>query len=410
MRFLALFYILCVSPFIGTGQVLVTTGQLLSTAKNQPQFQLQERKLDFLKNTPHKLPLIDRWEFRTQTHDLDLTEQRISFRLRPNSRKERTTQQELHFSTIQFHQEATRKVLLTGIQQRYNTCLTLLFAKKRKQLMLDLEGVYLALSTAYGQNGDFDAMMDAEETQEEISLELFDYEQEIGRAIRKTKYFLNDKTDFELVTIDFLTMQALKERMRTINPNEQITNPTLASLENEINLVEKELAVETAKQNKWLNFAQFRYGGSDSFNPFRETFSVAFAFNLPTKGNNILKTNKLELDRIAAENDWGEANYYLEKERKNLLRDLNNWLEKYDQLSKNLIAVQAKMTKSFTVNNTPDYELLSLKLRAHLLKKELRLHQIEEKIYQTYLDWLGVTGKMIELPLVNYLTADLQRF
>jgi len=33
-----------------------------------------------------------------------------------------------------------------------------------------------------------------------------------------------------------------------------------------------------------------------------------------------------------------------------------------------------------------------------------------EKMYQAYLDWLAVTGKMIELPLVNYLTPDLQRF
>ncbi len=410
MRFLALLFILCVSPFLGMGQVLVTTGQLLSTAKNQPQFQLQERKLDFLKNTPHQLPLIDRWELRTQTHDLDLTEQRVSFRVRPNSRKERAAQQQLHFSTIQFHQEATRKVLLKGIQQRYNTCLTLLFAKKRKQLMLDLAEVYLALSTTYEQNGDFDAMIDAEGEQEAVSLELFDYEQEIGRAIRKTKYFLGDKTDFELLGNDFLSIMDLKERIAIINPNEQITNPILTSLENEINLVEKELVIETAKQKKWLNFAQFRYGGSDSFNPFRETFSIALAFNLPTKGNNLIKKNKLELDRIAAENDWGEANYYLEKERKNLLRDLNNWLEKYEQLSKNLIAVQNRMAKSFTVNNTPNYELLSLKLRAHLLRKDLRLHQIEEKIYQAYLDWLGVTGKMIELPLVNYLTADLQRF
>lgn len=410
MRFLVLLFILYAFPFSGQSQRLVTTGQILGTAKSQPQFQLQERKLDFLKNTPHELPLINRWEFRTQTHDLDLTEQRISFRVRPNSRQERSSQRQLHFSTIQFHQEATRKVLLKGVQQRYNTCLTLLFAQKRKQLMLDLETVYQQLSSTYEQDGDFDNMMDSEEAGETISLDLFDYEQEIGRAIRKTKYFLGDKNTFEILTTDFITIHDLKKRMEAINPIEPIINPTLALLENEINLVEKELAVETAKQKKWLNFAQFRYGGSNSFTPFRETFSIAFAFYLPTKGNNILKKNKLELDRIAAENDWGEANYFLKKERKNLLRDLYNWLEKYDQLTTNLIAVQDKMTHSFSVKNTNNYELLSLKLRAHLLRKNLRLHQIEEKIYQAYLDWLAITGKMIELPLVNYLTPDLQRF
>ncbi|GEM_PF-3634158 len=410
MRFLVLLFTLCAFSFSGQGQHLVTTGQVLGTVKSQFQFQLQERKLDFLKNTDHELPLINRWEFRTQTHDLDLMEQRISFRVRPNSRKERSSQRQLHFSTIQFHQEATRKVLLKGIQQRYNTCLTLLFAQKRKQLMMDLEMVYQELSSTYEQDGDFDNMMDSEEAGEAISLDLFDYEQEIGRAIRKTKYFLGDKATFKMLTTDFITINDLKARIVAINPKESIINPALALLENKINLVEKELAVETATQKKWLNFAQFRYGGSDSFNPFREIFSVAFAFYLPTKGNNILKKNKLELDRIAAENDWGEANYFLEKERKNLLRDLSNWLKKYEQLTRNLIAVQDKMTQSFSVKNKDNYELLSLKLRAHLLRKNLRLHQIEEKMYQAYLDWLAVTGKMIELPLVNYLTPDLQRF
>lgn len=410
MKLLVLLSILCCIPLEGKGQVLVTTGQILSTAKSQPQFQLQERKLDFLKNTPHELPLINRWEFRTQTNDLDLTEQRFSFRLRPNSRKERTSQQQLHFSTIQLHQEATREVLLKGVQQRYNTCLHLLFAKRRKQIMLELETVYSQLSILYEKKGDFDEMMEAEEAQEAISLEFFDYEQETSRAIRKAKYFLNDKTPFEISVSNFITIPRLKKRIITINPNEPIINPALASLENEINLVEKELAVEQAKQKKWLNFVQFRYGGSDSYIPFRETFSIALAFNLPTKSNNILKKNKLELAKIAAENDWGEANYYLEKERKNLLRELNNSLKKYEQLNNNLIAIQGKMTKSLSVKNASNYELLSLKMRAHLLRKNLRLHQIEEKVYQVYIDWLAVTGKMIQLPLINYLTPDLQRF
>ena len=410
MRFLVLLFTLCTLPFSIRGQRLVTTGQILGTAKEQAQFQLQERKLDFLKNTSHQLPFIDRWELRTQTNDLDPTEQRITFRVRPNSHKERHAQQQLHFSTIQFHQEATRKVLLKGVQQRYNTCLTLLFAPQRKQLLIDLESVYLELAKIYEQLGDFDNMMESEEAGEAISLDLFDYEQEIGRAIRKINYYLGDKANFEIRTTDFLTIWDLKQRIKNINPTRQITNPTLALLENEINLVEKELNVAIAEQKKWFNFAQIRYGGKDSFIPFREVFSVAFAFNIPTKNSNLLKKNKLELDRIAAENDWGEANYHLEKERKNLLRDLSNWLEKYEQLSKNLIAAQESIPQSSAASNSTPYELLSLKRRAYLLRKDLRLHQIEEKIYQAYLDWLGVTGKMIELPLVNYLPLIFHGF
>jgi len=134
------------------------------------------------------------------------------------------------------------------------------------------------------------------------------------------------------------------------------------------------------------------------------------AFQIPTKGRNLLKMNKLQLDKIAAENEWGEANYLIQKERKNLLRSIHNWLEKHEQLTTDLIAVQNTMMRNYSVKNTINYEILSLKVRAHLLKKQLRIHHIEEKIFQAYVDWLGVTGKMIELPLVNYLTVDLQRF
>lgn len=392
------------------GQVEVSINQILGTAKQQSQFQLQERKIDFLKNTPYQLPLIDRWEIRTQTHDLDLSEQRLTFRVRPNSRKERKSQELLHFSTIQYYQEESRTVLLKGLKRRYNTCLTLIVAKERKQLLNDLTQIYADLSEQYKNNGLLEEMIDAEEDKEEFAIQLFDYQQDVEKAIRQTQYYLNEKMAFDLEIVDLASIKNIKDRINETGHLTRITNPSLSLLENEINVVEKELLTTEASQKKWFNFAQFRYGGANSFIPFRETFSLAMAFRIPTKGSSILKMNKLNLDKITAENEWGEANYMIQKERKNLLRSIQNWLEKHQQLTTNLIAVQHTMTRNYAVKNTTSYEILSLKVRAHLLKKKLRIHKMEEKIFQAYIDWLEVTGKMIELPLVNFMTVDLQRF
>ncbi len=406
MKILGWLFLTIFFPSICLGQV-TTTSQILNTAKHQSQFQLQARKLDFLKNTSHQLPLINRWEFRTQTHDLDLSEQRLTFRVRPNSKKERVGQQQLHLTTIQLYQEESRATLLYGIQKRYNICLTLLFSQERKRIMEDLISIYKALAISYEAHSNFDDLIDAEEQEQDYLLQLFDYEHVIGRTVRQAQYFLGDKSNIRLNRADFISINTLKERISKTNPLEPLTNPSLSLLEQEINIVDKEINFTIAQQKKWFSFAQIRYGGKDAFSPFRETFNIALAFQLPVKGNSILKTNELTLKRIEAENEWGTAYYQMEKERKNLLREINNFLEKYDNLTENLVAIQDKITNSYSVKQSEDYETLSLKIRAHLLKKKLRLHLLEEKIYQTYIDWLVVTGKMVELPLVNYLSNDL---
>jgi len=388
----------------------VSTSQILNTAKHQSQFQLQERKLDFLKNTTHQLPIINRWEIRTQTHDLDLSEQRFTFRVRPNSRKERVGQQQLHLSTIQLYQEESRAELLEVLQNRYNVCLTLLFAQERKRILQALASVYKEWSLLQEGQLNFSELIDAEELQQVYLLQLFDYEQVVVRAVRKVQYFIEEQSTVKLKRNDFITINILKERISKVNPLEPLTNPSLSLLEQEINVLDKEMDFTIAKQKKWFSFAQVRYGGRDVFNPFRETFNVALAFQLPVQGNTILKINQLALEKIEAENEWGKNYYQMEKERKNLLREISKFLEKYENLTQNLVAVQDKMANSYSVKQADDYEVLSLKIRAHLLKKKLRLHRLEEKIYQTYIDWLAVTGKMIELPLVNYLSVDLKRF
>lgn len=410
MRVLGWLLLIILLPSVGLGQVVVTTSQILSTAKHQSQFSLQARKLDFLKTTPHHLPIIDRWEFRTQTHDLDLSEQRFTFRIRPNSRKERNGQQQLHLSTIQLYQEESRAELLAVIQKRYDVCLTLLFAKERKRIMEDLATVYEELNLIQEGQLNFSELIDAEELQQEYLLQLFDYEQIVVRAVRKAQYFIKEQSNIDLERADFITINTLKERIGNVNPLEPLANPSLSLLEQEINVVDREIDFTIARQKKWFSFAQIRYGGSDMFTPFRETFNVAFAFQLPVKGNTILKTNQLNLEKIKAENEWGKAYYQIEKERKNLLREIHKFLEKHDNLTQNLVAVQDKMTNSYSVKQADDYEVLSLKIRAYLLKKKLRLHKLEEKIYRTYIEWLAVTGKMVELPLVNYLSHDLKPY
>jgi hypothetical protein len=54
--------------------------------------------------------------------------------------------------------------------------------------------------------------------------------------------------------------------------------------------------------------------------------------------------------------------------------------------------------------------LTLLKLRESQLRKELSYQRLRRTIFFHYIDWLDVSGQMMQMPLRNYLTEELEVF
>ena len=67
-------------PTLSNAQNTLSTSDILSSAKQQYVLSLQQQRIDFLKNSTHKLPLVDEMEFRTETNDFKLEEQQYVLR------------------------------------------------------------------------------------------------------------------------------------------------------------------------------------------------------------------------------------------------------------------------------------------------------------------------------------------
>ena len=72
--------LLLVNVLLLNAQTPLSTSDILASAKNQYVLQLQNQRVGFLKNATHKLPLVDEMEFRTETNDFQLSEQRYALR------------------------------------------------------------------------------------------------------------------------------------------------------------------------------------------------------------------------------------------------------------------------------------------------------------------------------------------
>ena len=67
----------------------------------------------------------------------------------------------------------------------------------------------------------------------------------------------------------------------------------------------------------------------------------------------------------------------------------------------NLSAIFFKQTKPSPA------DILQLKIKE--IELDLQQQEIEEEIYDAYLDWLSLTQKMVQMPLVNYLSEGLEK-
>jgi len=82
------------------GQALISMNDFLATSHTQQEIVLGEQINEYLKTTNYKLPLVEKLEFRTESHDFDLSKQEFALRLTPNGLWQRKYQRLYHQSTI----------------------------------------------------------------------------------------------------------------------------------------------------------------------------------------------------------------------------------------------------------------------------------------------------------------------
>ncbi len=406
--------VLILFPLFSYSQNTITSSQFLSTALTDQSILLHEQQLDFLKNTDHELPWAEELEFRTETDEMNLNRQEYLMRYRFHSKAEIKAHRNLHRSEIEL-QEIEKIALIENVLVdnysllvKYITLDREINIKKQQQLVAVDKLNVLRKKAAALADVDLNDILVAENKNHELELELMELEGELDHIKKIISAAINSSQNFQLDTSNFIAINDIIEKSNSL-PRGLSSNISLAERKMEFDKSDLELEQEIAENNWKIDYVQFKAAGRDNLNFARE-WSFGLGMEIPIKGANKMIKNEYMLERMELENRYQLQEAALLEELLNTYRELDLKIEMYYLVSRQLTNSQLQ----YSFENYPQFRdadpLVLLNIKSNILRRQADQLEIEKDIYQLYLDIIEMSGKVVEMPLRNYLSKDWATF
>ncbi len=388
-----------------------TTNDILSSAWQDDRLRAYQRELDFFGDTKAlRIPTLEELEFRTETHEFNPALQEYAVRLQFNSRRQIRVQQRVNqkeFSLRQLQRESYLEELLFN---RYQLLIEMYFQQKRRSLLqnekpilADLERV---IQTRIQEEGErhYDDWLELEDEQMLHQQENQLLDQQAFAARQQCSRWL-DQTMDSLITANWPDVEQLERNWQQWQNDTLILPLSVQEQQLSSSLAGLELEAEQAEERNRLNFLQLRYRGEDQERILREQVTIGAGVTLPFRSANSVKEQYLRLEQLE------EQNQEIER-RREWLEDLRAAevtmaiaLEQY----RNLEAALNEYDERFSANNLsqrgitrPEVYLQAARGR---LKRSERLLAQEQQLYESYLDVLLLSGRLIARPYRNWLSG-----
>jgi len=392
----------------------LSTTEILSSAKNGKAIEFQKKKMDYLKNNSATLPWIDEIDIRTETHDLDLSEQEFSVRVTPNTKKEREKQKSLQESNIAIN-AADEKILISEyLQERYNLVVDVYHFQKLKELKEGFTALYedrlrVLKRSMTLPSFDVNDLIEAEDEMQELEKDMFELDEGLNIAAQFIEEWTGIKSVIEFEDDKFIDLERVMSIARGLRMDPSDTHVKLMKWQLNLEHTLREIDLEKTQDKKWIDFFQVKYGGRNS-PEFRENLSFGLGTTIPLKRSEQLKINELELERIIQENNYIQIKEELTKTMERTRLEMESQYRLYQLIQTQLENSQAELVLQQYQKIAGASPIAMLKLKEMDMKKELELFKIQQNIYRLYISLLDVSGRMGHPPLKNYLSNDLEVF
>ena len=391
---IALLFIL-INPIPSHSQEVVTAETFFSTITNQSTSTLPSN------SNPVNFPIIEEYDLRTRTNDLDLKQQEFIFRVSPSTKKKRAAQQSLY---VHFNAKPDFKSKELLCEQRLIANLdwlnfyilhrnldliqqmNLIYADKNKVLQKQLASL----------NVDYKEVIDQQIDNTDLAFDEFKNIDEMAFLFNKYGY-VDQEFSFE----GFLSMSALASILELERTAQPFVNP---EVEYDLQLIDKELALENAESKHFFDFAELRYEGPQS-DLLEERITIGAALTFPNSGNRKLKVEELKLQKQRLEYEIQNDNLVLENEirrkRADLQKLLNQFLH-FEDLAEKENDFLSKLGESLLQNAEVDpYSLL--KINERKVQNQIKELELVEDIYESYLELIYISGEICNADRVNFL-------
>ncbi|MFT6335479.1 MAG: hypothetical protein ACJATI_002234 [Halioglobus sp.] len=363
--------------------------------------------LNFLNNKAGGIPIVESFEFRTETNELLFNQQEYLIRFDLNSSDERKAYDRVLATNRQLYSLMQEEYVSGLIARDYKTLLDYYFdlsalelVKENLSMVKDKRTVLAKLLSNTDEVNINNWLSNQDDIISLVS-DSIEFEQSISNLRSMVLGDQKRSVSFD----DFISLEKLRVvvDMYFINGGATISSELAAIEEVKANA---EYALEEAETNKWLQWMQVRYQADNDL-AFQKELSFSSSINIPTKSTNRVKRNEAELEV------WEKKYERIIEEEKGQRAFTSNILQleslviQFNTLKKMIDDQKLEETYNEYLDLGSVSPLVLLGIQKNINRYKSKLLAAKKNIYEVYLDLITNSSMMIREPQVNYLSDSL---
>jgi len=391
-------------------RVQMPIGEFLSTAFEDPSLSPQNERIRFLEETFGGISFIEDPEFRVSIDKFESNQQKYALRFKPRGWNEIKGEKAVQHARVQSGAIQLKSLMHLALKNRYMSVVDFLYFSEMRTLHESLNLLYKDwehVLKRHVHTAEFDAgaLADMENQQMALQMDLMDIKTQQDAVAEEVNLQSGYGTNIFFNGDHLLSVDELADRILAIHINAGDENIYLIQAKTEVAKSDAQYRLEVAEKNRLISFVETAYNTADE-DDFEDAFSIEFGISIPigSGGRDTLRQRKLETMKSRSEHQA------LEREIKQTIPVIQ---KKLHHLIKQYTAVQQKKANSFStaafdrlLQTEGTDPLTLLKLKKGMIGMDILQSKLSRRIFTTYIDFLDITGKLSEKPLMNYLSSD----
>ena len=397
-----------------TGSAQFSMEEFLGTARNDLSLNSTQAKLDFLDENNFNGPWISRVEFRTRSNDANISQEDFRFRLTPGNPGELKANKRYYAKQVNLLNTEYQEDLNKALVKRYLIAVDHFFEFQKKdnfekQLKINRQLMSMMNKSNGAYSMDMGDLIDAESDELDMKLTIEDSKikiDEIEYLIREIYEYSGSLDWSKTEIIEIGDILNLFEEFKG-KPSGQHIN--LVKMDQKNALETERFNIEKSESMRNIGFFQAEYDterGDEAYDHFGYQIGIRIPIVNPDKPQ--LNRRKLALmdDQALIEEEEDDFRKSLEL---SVLR-MGHYANQYKEISAKLEVVSHQ---NFLALNSPGKSIKIsdlIKMNEFYIDLLDKKNSVEKNIYQNYLEYLNLNGKLTELPMRNYLSKNLTEF
>jgi len=386
----------------------------LSTARSDISLVPTQSKLDFLKDNNFNAPWISRVEFRTRSNDANISQDDFRLRITPANPGELKANKRYYDKQIDLLNLEHQEEFNNALKQRYLIMIAHIFEFEKltyleNQIEINRKLIEMMNQTGMASSLDLGDLIDAEANELDLNLSIEDSEFEMIEIEYLIKQVYEFTGNIDWNSKELIEVQDILNLFAEFKEHPTGQHIYLTKIDQKNLLAAERFKIEKSETLRNIGYFQAEYD-VDRGNEPSEHFGYQIGIRIP-----IVNPDKPDLNRRKLDLMDDEA--VLEEKKDDHKRKMELSVLRMEHYSNQYSEIKEKITLMSKQNylglQNPDKVMKIsdlIKMNEFYMDLLARKNAIQKKIYETYLGYLDLNGKISEPPLRNYLSKNLTVF